>query len=188
MSVDTHISHTRPEDAITFRDIKPEDAEIVARFLVTEGRTGINPLPDEFVEKHKTGISDGTVHGVFAVRNGETVGVATYEIGKEYIELVPDNVEVINTGYIAEVVVKRSLANTGSQAGENLHIGSMIFGEAKQRLLDRGIIVQFSIHNSLNLASNGMMEKNGFEKVRVDKQPERKRDMVVHRFVQPPQR
>lgn len=167
-------------DGLTFRDVTPEDADTVGEFLIREGRTDINPLPDTFVSKHVRDIAASKTEGVIAELAGKPIGVFTYEVhqpGGPYSKFQPSGQEDAPYGYLAEAVTKQGLVR---------HLGTMLCETALHKVRAKGVHVAYSIHNTENIASGLMMLYNGMGEVSILHQPERGRDMSVKSIILPP--
>jgi hypothetical protein len=168
-------------DGLTFRDVKPEDALTVGELLIRHGRTELNPLPRPFVRRHIQSIAAGETHGVLAEMAGQAIGVFTYEVneGEPYGKYQPVGQKDAPYGYLAEAVAKPGLIKG---------LGTMLTETALHKMGQLGVQVAYSIHNTKNKASGGMMLNNAMQEVAVLHQPDRGRDMAVKQKVLAPQK
>lgn len=140
----------------------PADISAIQCLIFEHGANEWNHLPEHQVKVHFSDIETGKVQGIVAEKNGEIVGIVTYETGIFYPEYEPSS-DTFH-GYIAEGVVHRQFVGQG--------IGMIMLKKVLDAFAQDGIRHIYAKRHEENPFSKRLLQKAGFEEVATFYDPE----------------
>lgn len=142
---------------VTIRMAASGDIETLCSLILEHGPNPWNHLPPDEVTAHLNSIADGAVQALLAEREGEILGVVSYQFSRHFERYQPPARRDQLHAYICEAVTHRAAAGQG--------LGSRLLSQAVAQLVEQGIRDIYIDRHEENAASAGMMRKAGFVEV-----------------------
>ncbi len=139
---------------LIFRRAGSADILPLYTFIYEHGVNPWNYLPKDSLQNHLAEIETGLTVGIIAEVNQKMVGFVTFSKADFFIKYESENVDPLELGYIAEVVVHKNHTGKG--------VGTQLLEEAKALLQKQGVKRIYIDRHEENLASAGMMKKAEF--------------------------